>query len=279
MKISFQIIHNYQAEPLTVIGNALHLTLNEDLLIPNDFSIVVENLNIKLNKRLNCGDTLCYFEINVTDFTNYDEFRHIDFIESFVSRIKLENGFVKILKFNDDVRLNEYLEIYKDIASIEMKIREIFSFIFYSKYDDKNQDILEEFEVKIVNKEDVRKDDLEKKLENKFFYLTFSEYLKFDSPKDIPTKDVLPLIINNNSYDLLRTYISSRGIIQTNHLSFLRNVKNLLDPIESVRNCVAHNRKIPKNQLDNYPDAKQKLLAFIDNFWNEEIQVEQDIAE
>lgn len=271
MRITFQILHTYQNDLLKVIGKSLHLTLQDDLYNQINLETALDFITIRLNKNLQSGEQLCYFHIEI-DETIYDLSKYDELIEGFTNRLKQENGFFKLIKYVDDLRLETYKTIYLEIADIEMKIREVFSYIFYSKYDDKNQDIFEEFEVQITNKEDVKSDELVKRLENKFFYLTFKQYLKFDTPKDIPTKEVLPLIINNQTYDLLREYVSSRGIIEQRHLSFLRNVSRLLDPIENVRNCIAHNRKIPNNQLDNYPNAKREILAFIDSFWQEEIE-------
>lgn len=271
MRITFQILHTYQNDLLKVIGKSLHLTLQDDLYNQINLETALDFIAIRLNKNLQSGEQLCYFHIEI-DETIYDLSKYDELIEGFTNRLKQENGFFKLIKYVDDLRLETYKTIYLEIAEIEMKIREVFSYIFYSKYDDKNQDIFEEFEVQITNKEDVKSDELVKRLENKFFYLTFKQYLKFDTPKDIPTKEVLPLIINNQTYDLLREYVSSRGIIEQRHLSFLRNVSRLLDPIENVRNCIAHNRKIPNNQLDNYPNAKREILAFIDSFWQEEIE-------
>lgn len=271
MRISFQILHSYQNDLLKIIGKSIHLTLQDDLYNEIDLEKALNFVSIKLNKQLQSGEQICYFEIeidqNTYDLTNYDAL-----IDGFTNRLRQENGFFKLIKYVDELRLETYINIYLEIADIEMRIREVFSYIFYSKYDDKNQDIFEEFEVQIINKEDVRSEELVRRLENKFFYLTFKQYLKFDTPKDIPTKEVLPLIMSNQTYDLLREYVSSRGIIEQRHLSFLRNVSRLLDPIENVRNCIAHNRKIPINQLDNYPNAKGEILAFIDNFWQEEIE-------
>ena len=275
MKISFQIIHNYQAEPLKVIAKALHLTMQDDLYIQLDLRTTLDFVKITLSKKLISTDNLCYFDIDI-DTATYTINNYDDFIEGFVSRLQNEPGFIKIIKYNDEIRIETYLTYYREIAEIEMKIREVFSYIFYSKYDEKRQDIFDEFEVQIVNKEDVKLEELTKRFENKFFYLTFKQYLKFDTPKDIPTKEVLPLIINNQSYDLLRDYVSSRGIIEQKHLSFLKKVSKLLDPIENVRNCIAHNRKIPNNQLDNYPTAKDEILKFIEDFWNEEIEISND---
>lgn len=271
MRITFQILHTYQNDLLKVIGKSLHLTLQDDLYNQINLETTLDFISIKLNKSLQSGEQLCYFQVEI-DETIYDLSKYEEFIEGFANRLKQENGFFKLVKYADDLRLETYKNIYLEIADIEMKIREVFSYIFYSKYDDKNQDIFEEFEVQIVNKEDVRNEELVRRLENKFFYLTFKQYLKFDTPKDIPTKEVLPLIMNNQTYDLLREYVSSRGIIEERHLSFLRNVSRLLDPIENVRNCIAHNRKIPINQLENYPNAKREILTFIDNFWQEEIE-------
>lgn len=71
MKISFQIIHNYQADPLKTIGNALHLTMQDDLYIELDLRTALEFIKINFNKTLNSGEHICYFEIEINT-TIYD---------------------------------------------------------------------------------------------------------------------------------------------------------------------------------------------------------------
>lgn len=271
MKISFQIIQNYQAEPLKIIGNALHLTMQDDLYIQLDLRTALEFVKINLNKTLNSAEKLCYFEIEI-DTTTYDLSKYDEFIEGFVSKLKNERGFVRLIKYIDEIRISDYLTYYKEISEIEMKIREVFSFIFYNKYNANEVDNLEEYDVKYPAEKPTIK-EFDDRNENPFFYFTFTGYYQFDKPKEVPVKEIIPLIQTNEQYENLRNYLNLRGILEERHIDFLKKIREKLSSIENIRNCIAHNRAIPNRAVANYEKTKPEVLKFIEDFWAEEISI------
>jgi len=271
MKVSFQILHNYQDNPLKIIGNALHLTLQDDLLIQIDLRTAMDFVSLTLNKPLQTGVNFTSFEIDV-DTTQYDFSKYDDFLEGFKNRLKATEGFHKLLKYVDEIRADQYVRYYLELSELEMKMREVFSYIFYNRYSITGNDLFEEFDAKTAAVEEPKPDDLDKRLENKFFYLTFSGYLKFEKPKDVLVRELIPLIQTKEEYEQLRAHLNSRGITLEHHVDFLQAVKATLDPIESVRNCIAHNRQIPNRTEANYTRARAELLRFIQEFWTREKQ-------
>jgi hypothetical protein len=278
MKVSFQILHNYQSNPLKVIGNALHLTMQDDLLIQIDLRSAMDFVSLTLNKSLDNGVNFTSFEIDV-DTAQYDFSRYDDFLEGLKARLKAVDGFHKLLKYVDEIRTDQYIRYYLELAELEMKMREVFSCIFYNKYNVTSNDLFEEFEVKTAGFEEPKPADLDQRLENKFFYLTFNGYLKFEKPKDVQVKELIPLIQTKEQYEELRAHLNSRGIIVEYHLDFLQAVKATLDPIENVRNCIAHNRQIPNRTEANYARARAELLRFNQEFWAREVQESEQANE
>jgi hypothetical protein len=279
MKISFQILHNYTENTLKIIANALHSTLQDDLLFEIDLRTAIDFITPGIESTLKNGVTISSFALDIDTYI-YDFSKYDDFIEGFKGRLKVTTGFISLLKYIDNIRTEEYIKSYRELADLEMKMREVFSFIFYNKYDPVGSDLFEEFDAKTVGAEPSI-EELEKRLENKFFYLTFSGYLKFEKPKDVQIKELVPLIQNIELYEQLRIYLSSRGITKESHVAFLQSVRTTLDPIESVRNCIAHNRQIPNKTEANYEKAKKELFKFIDDFWESELQkneLDHDIA-
>ena len=277
MKISFQLIHNYQVEILKVLGNSIHLTLQDDLYNEIDLKTAIDFVAIRQIKKLNGDNNICFFEIEI-DETSYDLSKYDIFIEGFLTRLKEVSGFVRIIKFIDQIRNLEYEKIYSEIAFIEMKLREVFSFIFYSKYSVGQVDVLEEYDIKYPAEKPLIK-DFEDRYENPFFYFTFTGYYQFDKPKELPVKDIIPLIQTNEQYNNLRNYLNLRGILEERHIDFLKRIREKLSSIETVRNCVAHNRAIPKRALLSYEKVKPEVHKFIDDFWAEEIRIEQERPE
>lgn len=269
MKVSFQILHNYQADPLKIIGNALHLTMQDDLLIQFDLRTAMDFISIVLTKPLQSGAIFTSFVLDI-ETDQYNISKYEDLLESFKNRLKASDGFHKLLKYVDEFRAVQYMNYYFELGELEMKIREVFSYIFYNKYSITSNDLFEEFDAKTVGSEDP--DELDRRLENKFFYLTFNGYLRFEKPKDVPVRELIPLIQAKEQFEELRAHLNSRGITVEHHVDFLQAVKTILDPIESVRNCIAHNRQIPNLTDANYTKAKTELLRFISEFWAREIQ-------
>jgi len=277
MKISFQIIHNFQSEPLRIIGEALHLTLQDDLYNEVDLRSALDLIKINIEKTLQSTEKLCFFEIEI-DEAIYDLSKYDDFIDGFDSRIKSADDFIRLVKFSDEIRISNYLKYFEEIAEIEMKIREVFSYIFHTKYNTEEVDKLEEYDIKYPAEKPTKK-DFENRNENPFFYFTFTGYYQFDKPKEIPIKEIIPLIQNNEQFEHLRDYLNLRGILEERHIDFLKGIREKLNSIENVRNCVAHNRAIPKRAVLSYEKVKPEVYKFISDFWIEETRIEQENPE
>ena len=70
---------------------------------------------------------------------------------------------------------------------------------------------------------------------------------------------ILEFIRNTKQYDALRVEILRNPIGHDKDAEFLTSLKSLMDPIESMRNCVAHNRRPTRSIADNYPNARREL--------------------
>lgn len=274
MKISFQIIHTYQAEPLKIIGTALHLTMQDDLYIELDLRTALDFLKITLNKTLHSTEQLCFFEVEIDEVT-YDLSKYDDFINGLVSRLSTETGFVRLVKFVDELRNIEYQKYYSEVAEIEMKLREVFSYIFYNRYLVDEVDDLNEYVVKFPT-DPPKKNDYVERLENPFYYFTFNGYKDFfQKPRDIPFdlkdfKDLIAKINNTSDYEALKEILKVKGLTSLKHIDFILGVKEDLDSIEKLRNCIAHNRTATTKVIASYTKSKLKLEQQIADFWNEE---------
>ncbi len=95
--------------------------------------------------------------------------------------------------------------------------------------------------------------------ENQFFHLTFSQYINLNQRIELKLPDILQSIRNTEEYDTFRTEILRVPVEQEEDAEFLASLKDLMDPIERMRNCVAHNHRPTKSINDNYPDARSRL--------------------
>lgn len=283
MKVSYQIIHRYQEDPLKIITRLLHLVLQDDLYIQIDLRSTIDFIKINLNRVLHSSESLCFFEINI-DETVYDISKYDELIQGFATRLTAQDGFIRLVKFIDEFRLQEYLRYYNEITEIEMKIREVFSYIFYNRYLTDEVDDLNEYVIRFPAETPKREDYIER-LENPFFYFTFNGYKDFfQKPREIPFdikdfKDLLNKIRNSDDFEKLKDILEVKGLTDLTHIDFILGVKEDLDSIEKLRNCVAHNRAATQKVVTSYLKSKTKLEQLINDFWKNEIEEVNSVFE
>lgn len=262
MKISFQIVHDSEN-----IGAILFDAIKEayeNLYIVQSDDELKSIYEIKYNFQLVNSKSIAGFEIDVEEILeeNYDIF-----LEYFTDKIKGDKHIFTLIKFHDETRFEDYLKFYREIAELEMKLREILSCIFCCEYSEDFYNLLEEYKVNFPNGKP-KKEELRKQLENQFFYLTFSNYLSLDKPKEINhVKDINTILESSESFEDFRENLCNRGIKNEKHLEFLAAIKQDLGTIEGVRNAVAHNRTISSTKSGHYSTAKDHLIEKFQEFW------------
>jgi hypothetical protein len=269
MKVTFQIVHNFEK-----VGDIIFESIKnayENLYIEKSNDELHLTYEVKYNLSLKNHKFITGFEVEIEEISKEN---HEIFLDSLTEQIKDDEHSHAVIKFHDETRFNKYLDFYKEIAELEMKLREILSYIFYYEYSEDFYNLLYEYEVKLP-KDSPKEDELQKRLENQFFYLTFSNYLCFDSPKEIKhLKHINDILGNSESYDEFRDKICNRGIKNEKHLEFLAGIKSSLETIEGVRNGIAHNRTISNNKLEHYDDAREHLIKRMEEFWEESLDRE-----
>lgn len=229
-----------------------------------------------------CNDTyISGFSINFdTEVPDEGERLAKGFCRELVEREDV--GIRHVVKLNDPYLREINRRYADDIFKIEMKLREAISMIFLDTYGDEFYELLKETVVSTAGK-DVNEEQLKAHFENEFFYLLFSDYIALNERK-LPnnTKDFIKIIGNTADFDSLKKWLISKPISMEHYADFLASLKEHVDPIEKVRNCVAHNRTISKNAINNYEKAKELLMKSIDDligypnrddvrmFWEEE---------
>ncbi len=261
MKVTFQIVHNVENID-DAIFNAIK-TAYENLYAEKSDEELKSLYEVKYNTPLKKCKFIAGLEIEIEEIPaeDYDSFLR------YFADIKEDEHIFALLKFHDETRLETYLDYYRQIAELEMKLREILSCIFYYEYSEDFYNVLEEYEVSFP-KDAPREQDLKERLENQFFYLTFSNYVALEKPKQIrQVRDISVILESSHSYVEFKDKVCKRGIKNEKHLEFLAIMKQNLDTIESVRNSVAHNRTISDKKLGYYDTAKQHLLDAFHEFW------------
>lgn len=267
-KISFQLIHQEEIYN-EIIEKSLKESYEEFYLEKSETEIE-ELLSYKYTTNLHENKFLTGFTISIDDIdvNNYETF-----IDNFVRTIKENENTVSLIKLSDETRFTQYVNLYKEIAHIEMQLREILTYIFYKEYPDTPFNVLGDYPVKLL-KDLPSSDEFKNRMENEFFYLVFSDYISLEKPKEISNiKDLNVLLESSDSFENFKEKITKRGISNERHQDFLASLKSNLDTIEKVRNSVAHNRTISERPFGHYESAKTKLVESFSEFWN---NIDQD---
>ncbi len=189
-------------------------------------------------------------------------------IENFIDNLSNSDLVSHVVKFEDSLLQGELSERAKEIFAIEMKLRRVLSLMYLSAYQDR--DPYDLFSEERINPRRVLKGEMTRLVENQFFHLDFRQYISLNTPREPQISDVMEFIRSSAQYEEFRSSILDTLILTDDiDVSFLENLKRLMDPIEEMRNCVAHNRRPPDNVSQNYPQAREDL----ENLMNEYLKL------
>ena len=165
------------------------------------------------------------------------------------------------VKFEDPLLRAQLTEYATEIFATEMKLRRVLSLIYLHAYQDIGNafNLLENETVQIPQRERPRPEQMKAASENQFFHLLFSQYINLNKRPDPQLPDVLEFIRNSEQYDSFRAAILRNSIEDETDTEFITDLKSLMDPIEGMRNCIAHNRRPTRSLVDNYPNARREL--------------------
>ena len=261
------------------------------------FSIVIDDFDLFLivaNKLLQkYGDDKEFDKSEVSDIIREIEKikkemldnREIEYIKLFISNFakKLQDSENRtlVLKYSDEDMHTHHQKYAEEIFDLEMRLREVISFIFLDTYEGDYYNFLEFQRVKGKGiKKDKKQDVFEEKLENELFYLIFSQYRELYLPNIIKGEILNTLFEKAKSDEDLKNQILSLGIFKhrEKYNDFLKSIEDDLQSIEELRNCIAHNRSINDDIIGSYEHGKEKLERSINNFW-EEIRNEKEEEE
>ncbi|MFA5805420.1 MAG: hypothetical protein WC879_12335 [Melioribacteraceae bacterium] len=188
-------------------------------------------------------------------------------IEEFCSNIIDIEQIEHAVKYEDEVLITKNQQYFQEIFYLEMKLRRVISMIYLNRYSDNYFSLLREEITKPTSKEPPTVDQMEKAFENEFFHLLFSQYVNLNSRK-LPSKtdEFINLVKERYSFEDFLNELNRTPVTKKEDIDFLSGLKDKLDPIEKLRNCVAHNRKISEKLLQNYNEAKKLLEKDLDEY-------------
>lgn len=277
MKVDFLVFYSRIVSLVQVIINNLSIAYQGSYEEPPDnqeLSMAISVRHLKEHENVEADadseeSFICGFSV---DFATEDAEKGSELVKAFCEEFAddSEMGVKHLLKLNDPYlqRINQ--EYAAEIFYIEMRLREAISLIFLDTYGNDFYDLLKDVTVRPWGN-DPPLNQMQAHWENQFFYLLFSQYPQLNARK-LPSKvnDLIQLIGQVDDFDSFKQMLTSRPIKNEKYSDFLTSLKTFVDPIEKVRNSVAHNRAIPQKIINDYETAKKELLEELEQLFNDE---------
>lgn len=192
-------------------------------------------------------------------------------IEEFAEALAETDPIYHVVKFEDPILKADLANWAEEIFDLEMKLRRVLTLIYLYAYQDGDPyNLLCDESTEPMGKKDLKIEDIKKSLENEFFYLTFSQYVSLNRRPEIKqVKALLETISNSETYDAFRTELNRVPVQHEDDAVFLAGLKERMDPIEKMRNCVAHNRRPSQTVVNNYETVRPLLDNLLDDYLNQ----------
>ena len=168
------------------------------------------------------------------------------------------------VKFEDPLLQAELAERAREIFALEMKLRRVLSFIYLYAKQDSSPALLRDDSVQPMG--NPNQEQMRAASENQFFHLTFSQYINLNQRPQPKLTDMLAVIRDSEQYAAFRAEICRAPIEQEDDVGLLAGLKERMDAIEQMRNCVAHNRYPSTRLIENYNNTLSQLHEMLDNY-------------
>lgn len=190
-----------------------------------------------------------------------------DLIEEFIDRLNASPISHHVVKFEDPLLQNELARRSAEIFALEMKLRRVLSFIYLHASKGKDPfDLLRDETIKPTARETPQQQQMEAASENQFFHLTFNQYAKLNQRKKLQTDNIVESIRDSEQYAAFRTEILRTPVEHEDDVVLVAGLREIMDPIERMRNCVAHNRQPNDRITENYRNAYARLDGLLDQY-------------
>ncbi len=189
----------------------------------------------------------------------------MDVISAFSRSLAETSPIFHAVKFEDPLLQAELAERAVEIFALEMKLRRVLSIIYLhtNQEGDPFNLLSEEIEQPVGNP---RQNQMQAANENQFFHLTFGQYINLNQRPQFSPADIFKLIRDAEQYFDLREEILRVPVKHQEDANFIIGLKEVLSPIERMRNCVAHNRRPTSRIAANYPNARLMLEERLDSY-------------
>ena len=170
------------------------------------------------------------------------------------------------VKFEDPLLQRELVQWAEELFALEMKLRQVLSVVYlHACQEGDPYDLLRDEAVQPIGKERPDPRRMKDAAENQFFHLVFSQYIGLNKRRDPKPSDLLEMIRTAQNFESLHADLNHTPVEHEDDSVLLAGLKERVDAIEAMRNCVAHSRRPSKRVVENYQNAKPLLDQLLDD--------------
>lgn len=172
-----------------------------------------------------------------------------------------------VVKFEDPVLRLELAQRAEEIFALEMKLRRVLTFIYLHAYQNGDPyNLLEDESVQPMAKDKPEREQMRAAVENQFFHLTFAQYIGLNKRPPLQVGHLLSMVRDSASYDAFRDEVSRTPVAYEEDASLLAGLRERMQAVETMRNCVAHNRRPTRGVVQNYDNVRPLLDSMLDAY-------------
>jgi hypothetical protein len=188
-------------------------------------------------------------------------------ISDFCSILSDTPPIVHLVKFEDPLLLQKNQTYAVELFHLEMKLRRVLSIVYLNSYDVEYYELLRDEITQPLAKEYPTAEQMRKVSENEFFHLTFGQYVGLNN-RALPSKvsEIVEYLRESPTFESFKTELERTPVSDEMDRDFLASLRDRLDPVEKLRNCIAHNRAVPPRIAQDYATAKPGLEAELNGF-------------
>jgi len=224
-----------------------------------DIDDITSNFQIDvISKSQDLGEKLSITEIFVFGMP-YES------IKEFEDTLVDENGVLEVCKTFDSFKMEENQELLKELFTMEMKIREIYTVL--ARLQNVN---LENSRVRLLKEFHDNKEIFERRLMNEFFFINFSDYKNVDKRKDTKLENLLvelKQVRRIRDISSVVTELTSLTLHLDERFNELSRIPEAIGRMENLRNVIAHNKYVSDNDLENFGRARDIIDRVYDAFF------------
>ena len=195
--------------------------------------------------------------------------------EAILESLKSNSDINSVFKYQDNTQHEQIRQMYDKIYELEMKLREILFIIYLDSFGGNCYDLLRGVGIsanlgdkQACNNFKGRKNLLEKRLENEFFYLTFGDYAQLKDPKNYKIDDLHSIIWTTEESELKNKINLLKNNYYKKYNVILTDLQESLTSLSKIRNTIAHNRMPSDADIANLEDIYNSLSNKLNGFFN-----------